>query len=326
MRFLFAQRFADAIDRRPRLRKIVWHAEAGLIRLLWWGLVALGPERASRLGSRLLRRAGPRTPKKSALVHQTLRLIRPEAATAEIDMLADRSWASLGAVFGEYAHLATIGGGDRLQFVDRAGLEAYRPNGGRSAVFYGAHHGNWELLALALARAGVPMIALYAPLQNPHLDRLLSAARVQLGCGTHARGESIRPLLRHLRAGGSIGTLIDLRVADGVALPFLGHPTRLPATPARLALGTDCDLVPMRCERIGTARYRVIAEPALDIDALRDAPDAVAAVTRRMLEPVERWIRDDPAHWLLANRRWDKAVLEPNRYNTDSSAELRERS
>lgn len=313
MRFLFAQRFADAIDRRPRLKRLVWSIEAGLMRLLWWGLEALGPERASRFGSALLRRAGPRTRKKNELVRQTLRLIRPDAAPAEIADLADRSWSSLGAVFGEYAHLAAIGAGDRMQFVDRVGLEAYRPGGGRTAVFFGAHQGNWELLALALARAGVPMIALYAPLQNPHLDRLLSAARVQLGCATHARGDSVRPLLRHLRAGGSIGTLIDLRLADGVDLPFLGHPTRLPATPARLALGAGCDLVPMRCERIGTARYRVTAEPALHIDDLRDGADPVAAVTRRMIEPLEGWIRADPTQWLLANRRWDKAVLDPER-------------
>jgi KDO2-lipid IV(A) lauroyltransferase len=164
-------------------------------------------------------------------------------------------------------------------------------------------------MALALAREGVPLVALYAPIQNPYLDRLMGRARSQLGCGTHPRGASIRPLLRHLREGGAIGTLIDLRVPEGSDLPFLGRPTRLPDAAARLALGTGCDLVPIRIDRTGTARYRCTVGPALPIDDLRDGPDAVAAVTRRMVALVEDWIREDPALWLAANRRWDKAVL-----------------
>jgi KDO2-lipid IV(A) lauroyltransferase len=312
MRFVFANRFGDAIARSDRLTRLVWWIEGALVRLLWWGLVALGPERASRLGSALLRRFGPRTPKKAELVRQTLRLIRPEASTVELDRLEDASWAGTGAVFGEYAHLERLGRADRLQFVDRAGLEAYRDRG-RSAVFFGAHYANWELLALALARAGVPMVALYAPLQNPHLDRLISSARDQLGCGTHARGDSIRPLLRHLREGGSIGTLIALRVADGVDVPFFGHTTRLPSTPARLALGTGCALIPIHARRLGRARYRVTVEPRLEIADLVDREDAVAAITRRMIEQVEAWVREDPAQWLIANRRWDKTVLDPER-------------
>lgn len=312
MRFVFANRFSDVIARSERLTRLVWWLEGALFRLLWWGLVALGPERASRLGSGLLRRLGPRSAKKGELVRQTLRLIRPEASAAELARLEDDSWAGAGAVLGEYAHLERLGRADRMEFVDRAGLDAYRERK-RSAVFFGAHYANWELLALALAQAGVPMVALYAPLQNPHLDRLLSSARDQLGCGTHARGDSIRPLLRHLRQGGSIGTLIDLRVEDGVEVPFFGHPTRLPSTPARLALGSGCDLIPIHARRLGRARYRVTVEPPLPIADPGDGEDAVAAITRRMIEQVEAWIRQDPAQWLVANRRWDKNVLDPER-------------
>ncbi|MEE4381970.1 MAG: lysophospholipid acyltransferase family protein [Pseudomonadales bacterium] len=308
MRLLFAERFGDALARRPRLLDLVWRLEAGVMHGLWWTLRALGPERASRLGSRLLRVLGPRSRKKAPLVRDTLRLIRPDASERELAELVDRSWNNLGAVFGEYAHLDRIGAPDRLAIDDRVGLERYVRRE-RSAVFFGAHHANWELMALALAREGVPLVALYAPIQNPYLDRLMGRARSQLGCGTHPRGASIRPLLRHLREGGAIGTLIDLRVSEGSDLPFLGRPTRLPDAAARLALGTGCDLVPIRIERTGTARYRCTIGPVLPVDDLRDGPDAVAAVTRRMVALVEDWIREEPALWLAANRRWDKAVL-----------------
>lgn len=312
MRFVFADRFSDAISRRPWLTRLVWRIEAGIMQLLWWTLAALGPELGSRLGSGLLQVLGPRSAKKGDLVRQTLRLVCPDAPAAALDRLERRSWANLGAVFGEYVSLQRIGAGERMQLVDRAGLDVYARRE-RSAVFFGAHHANWELLALACARAGVPMVALYAPLQNPQLDRLMSRARIQLGCETHARGDSIRPLLRHLRRGGSVGTLIDLRVADGEEIELFGHPTRLPTTAARLALRTGCDLVPMHARRIGRARYEVIAEPPLNIDDLKDAEDAPRRITERMIRMVEGWILEDPALWLAANRRWDKAVLAGNR-------------
>ncbi|MEE4360309.1 MAG: hypothetical protein V2I63_02165 [Pseudomonadales bacterium] len=310
MRLLFAERFAERIMGRPWLLDLVYRMEAGLMYLLWWFLMALGPERASRLGSALLRRLGPRSRKKAELVRQTLRLLCPGSSEEDLEAMVDRSWDNLGAVFGEYANLERIGASERLEIVDEVGIEQYC-DGTRGAVFFGVHYANWELMPLALARAGVPLAVIYAPLANPYLDRLMSRARTQLDCVTHARGASIRPLLKHLRAGGSIGTLIDLRMPEGAEVPFFGHPTRLPSTAARLALGTGCDLVPVRIDRVARARYRVTFESVLPVDDLQDADDPVDAVTRRMIARAEAWIRADPALWLLANRRWDKVVLDP---------------
>ena len=310
MKFVFAQHFAEAIEQRPWLMRIVFLVEAGAMYLIWYLLRILGPERASRWGAGFLRTFGPRSPKKADLVHQQLKLVVPDASPAQARALARRSWENLGMVFGEYPNLARIAEGGSIELVDHVDLARYRA-GGRSAIFFGAHYANWELLALTIARAGVPMVALYAPIQNPHLDRLMSRARIQLGCATHARGDSVRPLLKHLKQGGSIGTLIDLRMEDGTELPLFGHTTRLPTTAARLALRTGADLVPMHAERIGTARYRIHAGPALLPATDANSEDAISATTAKMIKVMEAWIREDPALWLLANRRWEKTVLDP---------------
>ena len=310
MKYLFTERFATAIERRPWLTRLVFRVEAGVMYTLWWLLQALGPERAARLGARLLGTLGPRSKSKDALVRQQLRVVEPEASAERLDELAGRAWTSLGMVMGEYANLTAIAEGGRLELVDEADLARYR-NGGPGAIFFGAHYANWELLPIAIARAGVPMLALYAPIANPGLDALMARARTQLGCGTHARGDSVRPLVKHLRSGGAIGTLIDLRVEDGADLPFFGHETRLPTTAARLALRTGADLVPLQAERVGTARYRVRACTPIEVSTLEDTNAAVEATTRTMIAMMEDWIRADPALWLLANRRWEKRILDP---------------
>ena len=310
MKFLFTERFAPAIERRAWLTRLVFRVEAGVMYTLWWLLQALGPERASRLGAGILGTLGPRSKSKDALVRQQIRVVEPEADDARVDALARRAWKSLGMIMGEYANLTAIAESGRIELVDEAGLARYR-DGSQGAIFFGAHYANWELLALAIARAGVPMVALYAPIANPGLDELMSRARAQLGCGTHARGDSVRPLLKHLRSGGAIGTLIDLRVEDGADLPFFGYETRLPTTAARLALKTGVDLVPMHAERIGTARYRVHAGKPIEVSTLEDTEAAIEATTRTMIAMMEDWIREDPALWLLANRRWEKRILDP---------------
>jgi KDO2-lipid IV(A) lauroyltransferase len=155
----------------------------------------------------------------------------------------------------------------------------------------------------------VPLLALHAPLTNPHFDKLLNHARIQLGCTMLARGESMRGLVTQLRTGGSIGLLLDLSSEDGVPVEFFGHPMPTSLTPARLALRYGCDIVPMRTRRVGPARFRVTAYPAVSLDADGADEDArVLAITRRLNALMETWIREDPQEWMCANRRWDKSL------------------
>ena len=176
----------------------------------------------------------------------------------------------------------------------------------KGIIFVGAHYGNWEVLAMAASRAGCPTMAVYAPLQNPYLDELLRAARASFGADTMPRGAPLRPMLRHLRGGGTTGLLIDIRVPDGVPVNFFGAPTTFSATPGRLAQRTGAAIVPIWAERTALARYRVTFEAPLFVG---DDEQSVIQVTEALTARCEAWIRNDPSQWLLANRRWDKATL-----------------
>ena len=313
MKLLFAENATDFLERHPRLLRAVYAVEAAVMYGFWYALRALGPERAARVGAAFLRTVGPRSRKKADLVDQQLRVVLPDADEVTREAIARRSWENLGMVFGDYPHLATIGAGWRMELDDAADMTRYR-NSERGAIFFGAHYANWELMALAIARAGVPVVALYAPIRNPYLDRLMSRARAQFGCDTHPRGESVRPLLKHLRSGGSLGTLIDLRVEDGADLPFFGVTTRLPTTAARLARGTGADLVPILSRRLAPGHYRVSTMTPIELARVEDHESAEAAdreTTRRMVAALEAHIRVDPTQWLLANRRWEKRDLDP---------------
>ena len=148
----------------------------------------------------------------------------------------------------------------------------------------------------------------------------MDRARRQVDCGMLARGQSMRDragmsvsqvisLMHQLRNGGSLGVLLDLSVKDGVPLNFFGQPMRASLTPARLAERYGCDIVPVRTQRLGAARFRLTVYPPLALDADGADEEARATVsTQRLIALIEQWIREQPDEWMCANRRWDKAL------------------
>ena len=312
-RLILTSWFDRAAKRFGWLRTLLFGIEAAAMYACWYSFRLLSPERSSAIGRAFVGALGPRSAK-ADMQKANLRLAFPELDEGAIDATARRFWRNLGSVFGEYPHLATMAladGGRRLELVDRCGLERYRSRA-RRAVFFSAHLSNWELMALALARDGVPLLALYARLQNETLGRLMDRAREQLGCALVAREASMKPILRHMSDGGSIGILCDLKVDEGIDVPFFGRPMRCSAVPARMAQRFDCDLVPIAIERIGVARYRVTALPPLP-SAMKPGTESegdgpLIACTQAMNAKIEELIRARPDEWLATNRRWPKSV------------------
>ncbi len=305
--------FASALDRQAKrhawLRRLLFQLESFIVHLFWWSFRALAPQRSARLGRMFVGMLGPRSAK-ATMVKDNLHIAFPTLDAHAIDDLALRTWRNIGLVFGEYPHLdriAKLNDNPRLQIVDLCGLDVYVRRE-RQAIFVGAHLSNWEIMALALAREGVPLLALHAPLQNPHLAKLMDRAREQLGCRMLARGESMRALIHQIREGGSLGLLLDLSMKDGEPVPFFGHPMRTSLTPARMAQRYGCDIVPMRTQRLGDARFSVTAYPPISLPSSGDERADAIEITRGLNALMEQWIREQPDEWMCANRRWEKSM------------------
>ena len=307
----------ERVKRHRWLRTLLYRLEASIVLLCWWVFRALPVERAAALGRLTLGLLGPRSAK-AGIVNANLSIAFPTLAASAIDALARRNWRNLGLVFGEYPHLdriARVEKNPRVELVDLCGLDAYRRRE-RAAIFFGAHLSNFEMLALALARDGVPLLALQAPLQNPQLGKLMDRARIEFGCKLVSRGDSMlargllmRELVNHVREGGSLGMLLDLAMQGGAPVPFFDQPMSTSLTPVRMAERYGCDIVPVRTERLGVARFRVTAYPPIILDRRgADEEDRAIAATRQLNALMENWIREQPDEWMCANRRWEKTL------------------
>jgi KDO2-lipid IV(A) lauroyltransferase len=298
------------IDRVPALRRARWRAEAGLLQLFWAICAVLRPATASAFGRRLFGVIGPSLGK-TAHVRRNLSLAFPALGDGAREALLHEVWANAGAVLGEYPHFKAICHDDfegHFEYVERWNLDDYRA-GRRHGVFVTAHVGNWELSAAAAGRQGIPMTVIYAPSRNPFLDRLLRRRRAALGCRLVSLEEGARPLIRELSEGRSVGLVVDARDDDGLPIPFFGLDKWTTVAPARLALRFGCDLIPVRVERLGDARFRLtVHEPVGPDPALGSDKDQAIQMMREVNRLFERWIRERPPQWLCTKRAWPKSV------------------
>jgi KDO2-lipid IV(A) lauroyltransferase len=309
--------FADRTLELPAFRWTVWVLEAGLLGFFWFVASCLPVEAAARIGKRLLVFLGPRFSRHRHVL-RNLSIALPQHGPAEIERLARGVWANFGQVMAEYAHLPEIcrlATGGRIELVRRDDLDIFNGSG-RPVIFVGAHMANWELSAGVVAAHNIPLTVVYTPERNPLVTRMLQRRRRALGCGFVSKLDGLRPLMRDLAKGRSIGLLIDRRNDQGETLPFFGLDTTLTISPARLALKYGYQFVPTRVERTGPSRFRLTPHSPIEPDDENASDDEKA---RQMMVKVyavfEEWIQERPQDWFCSKRMWPKSTLA--RYDAD---------
>jgi KDO2-lipid IV(A) lauroyltransferase len=296
------------VDRSSWLQKAIWSIETGGLAALLRTSGSLSPERASDLGRHFLMRLGPKLPLHKNVIHN-LRLAFPERNATQIETVARESWGNLGSVLAEYAHLERIcdsEADDRLETVVQDGVEVFRRPGAR-AVFVTAHLANWEVSPAAATRLGIPGTVIYAPMRNVGINRLMLRQRQALGCEFLGKDAGAREILRRLSAGRSLGLLTDSRSNLGKPVPFFRHDMLTTVTPARLALRFGCELIPVRVQRTGGARFRVtFFDPIEPDDKGAPSDQKIIQMTRQINAIFETWIREQPSEWLWTRHQWYK--------------------
>lgn len=296
-------------ERWPGLNDFFWRIEAGLFAAFLWLCRHLSPTGASAFGRRLMTWVGPRQSKHKHVI-RNLSVAFPEKSDAEIARIGAGVWGNMGAIFAEYAQLEAICK-ERLDIIIDPSIRTFSNPQEQQAVFVSAHFGNWELLAAAISAQNVPITAVFTPIQNPRIDALLARAREHLGCHLLPRDESMRPLIKELAQGRSIGLVMDQRVDSGHPVEMFGVEKQTTLIPARLAMRFGAELVACRCDRQDNGRFRITFFAPITADD-PDADELTRAVqmARKVNRMYEQWIRESPQDWFCTNRRWPKEAVQ----------------
>lgn len=277
-------------------------------------LLSLSHAGVRRLGARLGRFAFRIDRRRRRRALDNLERIFPEMPPVARERVARGCFEHFGATFFEIVSAARFDPEEVRRRFDISGWEHLeRAVAGERGVFImSGHFGSWELATypLGLGLGGLDMVA--RPPDNPHIERDLERTRERFGNRLIAKQGAAHRMLNALRKRGRVALVIDQRVrpAEGIRVPFLGHPAWTTPVLAYLSLRTRSPVVPVFCYPQPDGRYRLEVRAAIEPPATGDAgadvaSPEVAALTERYNRVVGDEVLRHPELWLWMHRRWD---------------------
>jgi KDO2-lipid IV(A) lauroyltransferase len=178
--------------------------------------------------------------------------------------------------------------------------------GDRGTIMVLPHSGNWDAAGAWCGLTGVPFTTVAERLSPESLFERFLAFRESLGMEVLPLTGGPPPfdvLRERLEAGGTICLLADRDLSRrGIDVDFFGSTARMPAGPAKLALETGANLLPVTLSFTDEGWHIVFQ----DYVAHTDLP----GMTQAVADAFAREIAEHPADWHMLQKLW-LADLEP---------------
>jgi KDO2-lipid IV(A) lauroyltransferase len=202
----------------------------------------------------------------------------------------------LGGCFDEIDRLVSVSGEEHA----REALSR-----GKGALALVSHVGNWEYLALSMARRFHPTGIIIKDIKKSDLNDYLVESREAQGINIFLRRGAYRACVRGLRENMFIGFVLDqnMRATEGAFVDFFGRDACTTLGLAHMAARSQCPIVPIFIERQPGGRHKVTVQPLLEPPASRDLEELEAA-TQLYTSIIEEAVRKNPEQWTWIHRRW----------------------
>lgn len=253
--------------------------------------------------------------KRASTLANMRQVLGPDAPEPLVRLIAKRSFRNFGKYLAEFSHLPRWRDGDLEQLVSSvAGWEHVDEalSDGKGAIFVTPHFGNWDVGGWYFGRRHA-FSAVAEPLEPPELDALVQGWRRAKHIGIIPLAGAARGVLRALHDGQLVALVADRPThvqGDGARVRFFGAWTRVPGGAAHFALRTGAPVVVAGLWRTPQNRYAGIALPPLRFKPTGDRERDVDAAMQRIMEHVERVIREHPDQWYMFRRMWPERASE----------------
>lgn len=238
------------------------------------------------------------------VVLQNLSRSFPEKPYAEIHALARGFYWHFSCLLVDLVKSVSISRrelADRIRIRDEGLLEHYYQQK-RPMVALLGHYGNWESLSILPSKLPFQVNALYKPLSNAVLCRMVRRIRSRFGMQLIPAGKAVRQLMKT-----KDDVALNLFIADqfpgpdkGCRMGFLNQPTLLFDGAEKLAKVMDAVVFYVELKKARGNGWDV--HFSLITDKAKETVDG--QITRCFGERLQQTIRKAPMYWLWSHRRW----------------------
>ena len=254
---------------------------------------------AAYLASGRLRRVGIRN----------LQIAFPKLSDAERRRIVRQLFVGLGRQLSEFCLFPSYTAANAGQVAVYDGFENYESAraAGRGVLLLTAHLGGWEIGSFVHSLFGHAINIVVRRLDNPKVDALVDRYRTLHGNRTFAKEDFARGLLAAMKAGETVGILIDTNMTppQGVFVDYFGVPACTASGMARVALRSGAAVVPAFTiwdKQLG--KYRVRFDPSLRLVSTGDDDADAVSNTAMFTRVVQEYATHYPEQWLWVHRRW----------------------
>ena len=303
--YLIPKRLARAY---PLVGRLVQWLEAQAFRFVFWLMGSFSPERASALAASVFGFLSTFSDM-AKKADTNLSMAFPEKSEEWRRQTVRQIFRSLGKSAAELIKLDQIWAEreQRLEFILQPEAQKHI-DAGQAIVFVTAHIGAWQITNLLSLHEGLSISTVYAAESNAALREQMLKLRESFGVKLIPTDAGLRPLLRELNKGACIGLAMDTRLDSGQLIPYFGREALTNTSAARLALRTNAPLIPIRAERLARARFRItVYDPIVSDTPEAPMEEQAIAMSARINDCFESWVRDNPGQWICLKRRWPKA-------------------
>ena len=258
---------------------------------------------SSKIGGKLFEIIGPIFRSKK-LIHTNIKKAFPKNNSAEIKKLTKLMWNNYGRVFAEYMFIKDFRFekiDSKIEIIGQEILDEIKKSN-KPVVFISGHFSNFELMAMQIEKAGIELSAIYRPLNNIFLNRIMEKIRKKYICKNQIKKgiAGTRELIKFQRNNYSIALMIDQRVSEGEKVNFFNQEAYTTTIPAQLAKKFNMPIVPIFIERVNDTNFKIkISEP---LNFLKS--DSIKDITSKLNVIIEEMILKNPTQWIWSHNRW----------------------
>ena len=224
-----------------------------------------------------------------------------ENETAEI---IRAMWSNYGRILSDYVFIKNFRQSKLEKYLEIEGKEIFEEikKSGEPVVFISGHFNNFELMAMEIEKSGINVAAIYRPLNNIFLNKIMERIRKKYICKHQIKKgiSGIREILQFYKKGFSIALMIDQRVSEGIKSNLFGRPALTTTIPAQLVKKFGCKVVPIYIERNNKLNYKIKVNRPIKFDK----NETIESITNQLNNWLEKMILIKPSQWIWSHNRW----------------------
>ena len=263
----------------------------------------IGANLASNLSGKIFEKIGPFFRSKK-IIYSNIKRAIPNIENKELRKISSLMWNNYGRVFAEFMFMKDFRTGKLAQNIEINGmsiLEKIKSNK-EQVVFISGHLSNFELMAMYLEKSGINLCAIYRPLNNIFLNKLMENIRKKYICKNQIKKGigGLKKLIFLKNKNLSTALMIDQRVSEGILSDFFDEKALTTTIPAQLVKKFYLPVVPVYIERTGGLKFKIsINEPVSFPQS-----SSVESITDDLNKILEKMIIKKPDQWIWSHNRW----------------------